>query len=272
MKNIMSRRLLIVLASLCASQAPANTPPTTSKNPTEKLRKIEGDIFIVPNALQQAQNWILYKDSIERALHTEIGSTDLLVQVWASSRDDVNAPTPGTRITAREGVPFKKELTVEERRRAHEINWRTVHLGNTNAEAIAAAADKSDNWFANGHPVLGECVFPGALPYDLMKDKREGDVFEIIITNKQGEKVVASLRCKQNDYRYGEHRYGKNFEGLLEHLYNEYTAQNLLTSVAKMCAYRAMRHIGAEKVLDTCTNNPGACERLFAQFVASESK
>lgn len=70
----------------------------------------------------------------------------------------------------------------------------------------------SQNWHRNIHPKL-LMRFPQALPYPMLKDKREGDVVTLYTLAKDGQTIVElALTCNQLGYSHKE--YGP-FEDLL---------------------------------------------------------
>jgi hypothetical protein len=53
--------------------------------------------------------------------------------------------------------------------------------------------------------------FPAQLPASMLKGKKEGDSLNFGIQSTTGEKLNVALTCKQDGYRYGSHRFKKDF-------------------------------------------------------------
>lgn len=193
-------------------------------------RSIKGDLFIIPNPMQYPSN---SEFPLKQALNAEIDSHDPLVQIWATSRDKKSEASYGTQIASTEGV-WPEWIVAEVNKRAElekdigrrltkeEIDaamtpqekeyWAAENQYWRNNREQAKKTGRSDNWARHGHPAFKE-TFPDALPYSILKDKKENDKLNLKVWGKEVE-----LRCKQNGYRYGSHRFGLNFQEMLAEL------------------------------------------------------
>lgn len=192
----------LLFVTLMASSLSLFPAPET----TVSADYIEGDIFIVPNALRYFGHNGYDNDYRLKNLGLNLQPQNVLVEIWATSRDDENNPMPGTWITAKEGAPTPAAA----KQVKPENNWRAG-----GADTLQPQGNKSDNWTDHGHPQLGHYVFPRQLPLYLLEGKKEGDIVVLPIKNSKDEWVKTVLRCQQNGYRYGSHRYGYDFPMML---------------------------------------------------------
>lgn len=86
--------------------------------------------------------------------------------------------------------------------------------------SVWATSTDSDNWEAHQHPTLEEknIRFPGYLPLNLLKNKKEGDTIEFLLYNKKNESVMVRLHLNQANYRYGTCSKGKFEECLTKEM------------------------------------------------------
>jgi hypothetical protein len=180
--------IIFSLLLLCANGLTTCEPP---KNPMDEVsqnqpvkKRIEGDIFIVPNSL-----WTIGTNDpsdkcarMHKLFKLEPKLGNHCVEIWTANRDAKDA---------------------------------------SDTEVIREKYDRgiSANWTDHGHPVLGRS-FPDVLPESLLDGKNENDVIEFDYTNKQTNEVFrVALTCAQLKHRYWRH-YGKplGFHEVLERL------------------------------------------------------
>jgi len=141
----------------------------------KKEKKIlEGDVFLVPNVPSKAKEFCegccIYGRWNVRSKDSDskmpVAKDDYCMEIWMTSKDEEDV------LTA-----------------IQEQENRGV----------------SCNWADHGHPVVGSYVRMNYLPYELLKDKKEGDIVEFDYHHPGTGKVFGMrLTCRQLAYRYRE--------------------------------------------------------------------
>lgn len=156
-----------------------------------------GEFFIIPNYFSRfkAEDTRSY-ESIQKELSEfglQLKNKDYLVQIWATGSGSDNWQSHGNR-------DLSKFLYLEENSKLGKIHESLNLLlvkGILNEEEFERLSRKADIQYMED---MWNYRFPSYLPYNLLKDLKEGD--EIILThNKLGRKI--KLIAKQQGYRYG---------------------------------------------------------------------
>jgi hypothetical protein len=181
--------LVFVFLLMCANGLIACESPKKPNDHTDQpvKKRVEGDIFIVPNSL-----WTIGGE--ERPYDTKCAEIHKLFGLEAKE---------GNRCA---------EVWTTDKDAKDSINGEVIR------EQFARGL--SANWADHGHPVLGPS-FPDLFPVALLADgPKEGDTIEVDYTNKQTDETFrVVLTCAQLKHRY-KHFYDppKGFHEVLEQL------------------------------------------------------